>query len=252
MSEDKFDNLANIYEKYRPSYPEEYIKDIIAKCNLNSESLIADIGAGTGFLTRQLLKHNLKVIGVEPSKDMRNILKKCEENRNFKAIEGTAENTNLKDNSIDLIVVAQAFHWFDNEKFRKECKRILKQNGKICIMWNRIDMTKNIAKEQKEIDDKYTKRYDEVNKLLDEKQREKKVKDFFQENHYESDIVDNLIINDKEKFIGYNLSKSYSLRENDLYYKEYVKAFENLFDKYSKDGLLEIPNKTYGYIGKIE
>ena len=184
MCEDKFNDIAEIYEKYRPSYPEEYVNYIIKKSHLNSNSLVADIGAGTGILSRQLLSKNLQVVGVEPSKDMRNILKKMEVNRRFKAVEGTAENTTLRDNSIDLVVVAQAFHWFDNEKFRKECKRILKLNGKVCIMWNRLDMTKEIAKEQKAIDDKYTKRYEEVNQLLDEEQREKKVKDFFQEKLY--------------------------------------------------------------------
>ena len=104
MNEDKFNNIAEIYEKYRPSYPEEYINYIIEKCNLNSESLVADIGAGTGILTRQLLNRNLKVVGVEPNNDMRNILKKLELNKRFKAIEGKAENTNLEDNSIELIV----------------------------------------------------------------------------------------------------------------------------------------------------
>ena len=179
MNEDKFNNIAEIYEKYRPSYPEEYINYIIEKCNLNSESLVADIGAGTGILTRQLLNRNLKVVGVEPNNDMRNILKKLELNKRFKAIEGKAENTNLEDNSIDLIVVAQAFHWFDSERFRNECKRILKTNGKVCIMWNKLDMNSEIVKEQKKIDDKYEKRYTEVNNLLDDTKRELKIKEFF-------------------------------------------------------------------------
>ena len=249
MNEDKFNNLAENYEKYRPFYPEKYIEEIITKCCLNSDSLVADIGAGTGILSRQFLEKNLKVIGVEPNIDMRKILKKLEKNKKFKAINGTAEYTNLEDNSIDLIVVAQAFHWFDKEAFKKECQRILKPNGRVWILWNQLDYTKDIAKEQKEIDDIYTKRFQEVNEIIDNK--EKNIKEFFGEDKYEKDVVDNPLENDKEKFIGVNLTKSYSLKKEDDNYENYVKAFEKLFDKYSKDGKIIMPNKTYGYLGKL-
>ena len=103
MNEDKFNHLADIYEKYRPSYPEEYIKDIIIKCHLDSESLVADIGAGTGILTRRFLNNNIQIVGVEPNQDMRKILKRLEKNPNFRSIDGTAEHTKLKDNSIDRL-----------------------------------------------------------------------------------------------------------------------------------------------------
>lgn len=252
MNEDKFNHLAEIYEKYRPSYPEKYVEDIIEKCHLNSESLVADIGAGTGILSRQLLHYNLKVIGVEPNADMRRILQKLEINKNFKAIEGTAEHTNLEDNSIDFIVVAQAFHWFDKEKFKKECKRILKPNGKVWILWNQLDETKGIVKEQKSVDDKYTNRFQEVNGILSASKKEEQIQGFFKDNLYEKKVVDNPLENDKEKFIGSNLSKSYSLKKDDVNYDNYIEAFGEVFDKYNKNGKVMIPNKTYGYLGNVE
>ncbi len=252
MNEDKFNHLADIYEKYRPSYPEDYIKDVINKCHLDSESLVADIGAGTGILSRQLLHNNLKVVGVEPNSDMRKILKKLETNENFRAIDGTAEHTNLENNSVDLIVVAQAFHWFDKEKFKKECKRILKPNGKVWILWNQLDENKEIVKEQKKIDDKYTNRFQEVNGILSATKKEDKIQGFFKDNIYEAKVVDNPLENDKERFIGSNLSKSYSLKKDDVNYDKYIEAFGKVFDKYSENGKVMIPNKTYGYLGKIE
>lgn len=252
MNEDKFNHLAHIYEKYRPSYPEEYIKDVITKCQLNSESLVADIGAGTGILTRQLLHNHLKVVGVEPNSDMRKILKKLEVNENFRAIYGTAEHTNLENNSIDLIVVAQAFHWFDKEKFKKECKRILKPDGSVWILWNQLDETKEIVKEQKKIDDKYTNRFEEVKGILSATKKEDKIQGFFKDNIYETRVVDNPLENDKERFIGANLSKSYSLKKEDANYDKYIEAFGKIFDKYSESGKVMILNKTYGYLGKIE
>ena len=252
MNEDKFNHLADIYEKYRPSYPQKYVEDIIEKCHLNFESLVADIGAGTGILTRQLLHNNLKVVGVEPNPDMRKVLKKLETNKNFRAIEGTAEHTNLENNSIDLVVVAQAFHWFDKEKFKEECKRILKPNGSVWILWNQLDENKEIVKEQKRIDDQYTNRFQEVNGILSATKKEEKIQGFFKDNRYETKVVDNPLENNKERFIGSNLSKSYSLKKEDRNYNNYIKAFGEVFDKYSENGMVIIPNKTYGYLGKVE
>ena len=252
MNEDKFNHLADIYEKYRPSYPQKYVEDIIEKCHLNFESLVADIGAGTGILTRQLLHNNLKVVGVEPNPDMRKVLKKLETNKNFRAIEGTAEHTNLENNSIDLVVVAQAFHWFDKEKFKEECKRILKPNGSVWILWNQLDENEEIVKEQKRIDDQYTNRFQEVNGILSATKKEEKIQGLFKDNRYETKVVDNQLENDKERFIGSNLSKSYSLKKEDRNYNNYIKAFGEVFDKYSENGMVIIPNKTYGYLGKVE
>ena len=252
MNEDKFNHLADIYEKYRPSYPQKYVEDIIEKCHLNFESLVADIGAGTGILTRQLLHNNLKVVGVEPNPDMRKVLKKLETNKNFRAIEGTAEHTNLENNSIDLVVVAQAFHWFDKEKFKEECKRILKPNGSVWILWNQLDENEEIVKEQKRIDDQYTNRFQEVNGILSATKKEEKIQGFFKDNRYETKVVDNPLENNKERFIGSNLSKSYSLKKEDRNYNNYIKAFGEVFDKYSENGMVIIPNKTYGYLGKVE
>ncbi len=251
MNEDKFNHLADIYEKYRPSYPQKYVEDIIEKCHLNFESLVADIGAGTGILTRQLLHNNLKVVGVEPNPDMRKVLKKLETNKNFRAIEGTAEHTNLENNSIDLVVVAQAFHWFDKEKFKEECKRILKPNGSVWILWNQLDENEEIVKEQKRIDDQYTNRFQEVNGILSATKKEEKIQGFFKDNRYETKVVDNPLENNKERFIGSNLSKSYSLKKEDRNYNNYIKAFGEVFDKYSENGMVIIPNKTYGYLGKV-
>lgn len=180
MEDKRFNQVAKIYDKYRPSYPEEYIIYIISKCNLNENSIIADIGAGTGIFSKQLLDNGLKVIGVEPNNEMRKVLEeKLKSNRNFTSIKGNDRNTGLEKSSIDLITVAQAFHWFNIEDFRKECIRILKPEGKIFIVWNKLDLTDTIVKEKKEIDYKYTNQYKEINNILQDKQRENLIKDFF-------------------------------------------------------------------------
>lgn len=252
MGNNIFDDVATIYEKYRPSYPEEYINYLISKCNLNKNSVVADIGAGTGIFTKQLLDKNLKVIAVEPNNKMRKVLEeKLSGNKNFTSTNGTDKNTNLKENSIDLITVAQAFHWFDIQSFRKECKRILKPNGKICIIWNKLDTNDIIVKEEKNIDYTYTNQFKEINNILQDEKREQLIKEFFSNSTYKCKITENNQIYNKETFIGVNLSKSYSLRKEDKNYNKYIQAFKDLFDKYSKNGNLTIKNNTFAYLGSL-
>ncbi len=115
-----FTDKADIYAKYRPSYPNEYIDYLFSANQLNSDRIVADIGSGTGIFSHQLLERGLHVIGVEPNNDMRNV---AEQSLNihsrFISINATAENTTLKENSVDLVTVAQAFHWFDKKKHSK-------------------------------------------------------------------------------------------------------------------------------------
>ena len=119
------------------------------------------------------------------------------------------------------------------------------------ILWNQLDENKEIVKEQKRIDDEYTNRFQEVNGILDANKKEEQIQGFFQGNIYEKKVVDNPLENDKERFIGSNLSKSYSLKKEDENYDNYIKAFGEVFDKYCENGKVMIPNKTYGYLGKI-
>src|SRR5205085_8326133 len=94
-------------------------------------------GFGTGLLTQLFLKHGNPVVGIEPNPEMRaageRILAKYS---NFESIEATAEATTLRDNSIDMIIAGQAFHWFDRAKARTEFQRILKPNGWVVLIWN--------------------------------------------------------------------------------------------------------------------
>ncbi|MDB8805765.1 class I SAM-dependent methyltransferase [Romboutsia sp. 1001216sp1] len=120
MNENKFNGMGKIYSKYRPSYPFDFIDYLFTDVGISQRSIIADIGSGTGILTRQLLEKGSKVYGIEPNADMRDI---AETNLNnflgFTSVNGNAENTTIDDNSVDYITVAQAFHWFDRERFKK-------------------------------------------------------------------------------------------------------------------------------------
>lgn len=131
---ENFTDKADIYAKYRPSYPNEYIEYLLSANELNENQIVADIGSGTGIFSRQLLDSGLHVIGVEPNDDMRKMAEQSlKRYPRFQSIKATAENTTLKENSVDLVTVAQAFHWFDKEAFKIECQRILKQKQTLLL-----------------------------------------------------------------------------------------------------------------------
>jgi len=151
MNEKRFEGLGNIYAKYRPSYPQTLIEYLYSDVGVNKESIIADIGSGTGIFSKQLLEAGNKVIAVEPNDDMRAVAEfDLGIFPNFTSLNAAAENITLDDNSVDFITVAQAFHWFDMLMFKKECNRILKENGKVIIVYNGLDSSTEIAKEDDE------------------------------------------------------------------------------------------------------
>jgi len=119
-SKDKLTNKVNEYIKYRPSYPKEFIDYIINEVGISSKSTVADIGAGTGILTKQLGDRVKRIYAVEPNTNMRTACQEyCSDLKNVISIDGSAEDTGLENNSVDFITVAQAFHWFDRDKRKK-------------------------------------------------------------------------------------------------------------------------------------
>lgn len=134
---ERFSNRVSNYVKYRPGYPGEVLQLFRDEMGLNETSVIADIGSGTGISSKLFLENGNKVFGVEPNTPMRAAAEELLlDFGNFKSIDGTAEKTNLPDSSVDFVIAAQAFHWFDAEKTRNEFKRILKENGYVALIWN--------------------------------------------------------------------------------------------------------------------
>lgn len=134
---ERFSNRVDTYVKYRPSYPEAAIDYLYDTVGLNENSIIADIGAGTGIFSRLLLARGSKVIAVEPNQAMREAAEKeSEGDLNLRIMSGSAEATGLSEHSVDYIVCAQAFHWFDRSAAQTEFRRILKSGGKVILIWN--------------------------------------------------------------------------------------------------------------------
>ena len=245
----KFTGKATIYAKARPSYAPEFIDYLYSDVGMSNTSVIADIGSGTGILSKALLEKGSDVYCVEPNKDMcRAAENSLSHYSNFHCVSGTAENTTLDMGSVDFITVAQAFHWFDVDRFKAECQRILKYNGKVILVWNSRVSTSELVKENAFICKKYCPNFNGFSGGLEHIDID--IAKFFN-NAFELKSFSNDLIFDKAKFIQRNLSASYSLKETDGEYKSYVSDLEVLFDKYSVNDILTMPNKTVTYTGRL-
>ena len=142
--------------------------------------------------------------------------------------------------------MAQAFHWFDYEKFKLECKRILKSNSQIILVWNNRKEKASVTLEIFQTFKTFCPDFKGFTRGFDEKN----IEIFFNGNFETKCFLNNLYF-EKDKFINRCLSGSYSLAESDKDYNRYMIALESLFEKYSKENVLEMPNETKVYIGKV-
>nr|WP_090279546.1 class I SAM-dependent methyltransferase [Mycolicibacterium komanii]CRL75469.1 type 11 methyltransferase [Mycolicibacterium komanii] len=124
---------AAAYERGRPSYPPEAIDWLLA----SDASKVLDLGAGTGKLTTRLVERGLDVVAVDPIPEMLELLSSSLPET--PALLGTAEEIPLPDDSVDTVLVAQAWHWFDPERAVKEVARVLRPGGRLGLVWNTRD-----------------------------------------------------------------------------------------------------------------
>ncbi len=249
MNEKLFSGRAESYTKGRPAYATELIDFLFNEVGMKSNSNIADIGAGTGIFSKQLLSKGCNVFCVEPNEDMRNALSQnIQGYKNATIIDGDAENTKLDSSSVDFITVAQAFHWFSVDKFLMESMRILRTNGIVFLIWNtRTECT--FSCEHQALFKKYCPRFKHFNGGV-QKNDERILKYFNNEFNYAE--FDNPLLYNKQQFIDRCLSSSYSLMPNDTQFNNYLKDIEFLFNKYAENGILNVPNKSVVYWGKVE
>jgi SAM-dependent methyltransferase len=126
-----FGAVADVYERGRPTYPPEAIDWLVPP----HATRVADVGAGTGKLTRPLRERGLDVIAVDPSAGMREQLRRAVPG--VPVLAGTGEQLPLADRSVDAVLVAQAWHWVDPERAVPEAARVLAPGGRLGLLWNR-------------------------------------------------------------------------------------------------------------------
>ena len=136
-AKERFSSRVTAYVAARPRYPHEIIDHLSREIALSSAWTIADLGSGTGISCEPFLRNGNTVIAVEPNAAMRQAAEASLVGfANFRSVNGSAEATTLPDACCDLVVAAQAFHWFDIPAARRETIRILRPNGWALLIWN--------------------------------------------------------------------------------------------------------------------
>jgi SAM-dependent methyltransferase len=130
---------AELYERVRPGYPRAAIAFVAEELGIGEDSDVLDLAAGTGKLTRALMQLGCRLTAVEPLDAMRAVL--ARELPEVRALAGSAEEIPLPDESSDVVVVGQAFHWFDRERAPREIARVLRPGGGLVAIWNTRDET---------------------------------------------------------------------------------------------------------------
>ena len=229
-----FTGKATVYDQARPGYAPAALDFVAGFVPRNAA--IADIGAGTGKLSSMLAARGFDVTAIEPNPDMRSKLPALP---NLCVMDGTAEATGLPSASVDAVTCAQAFHWFDSEKFKAECQRILKPGGRVFVVYN----TPGPDHE----------RHDEL--IWHSKdgppgshwaEREQRLRDFF-DGGIQREAFPNPVSYDAQGWLAYMLSHSMSPRPGDDVYERFVDSVRLIFERNNENGRLRMPMETVVY-----
>ncbi len=253
----KFDGRAADYLAGRPSYADELIDSIYDSCRLNASSEVADVGSGTGKFSECLLRRGAAlfgkactVYGVEPNEAMRlSAERELIGYSSFRSIAGSAESTTLAARSVDCVTAAQAFHWFDAEVFGRECRRILKDNGRVCLVWNVRDTEATVMRELARVYLEFCPDFAGFSGGF--VRDDARISKFFG-GRYGYSSFNNPQHLDEKKFIARSLSSSYSLRAGDARFEEYVSCLKEVFDSCAENSMLTLPCRSEAYFGRLD
>lgn len=244
---DVFSAKAATYARYRWDYAAPAIQTILGVTRVSHESTVADIGAGTGILTRHFAGKVKQVLAVEPNQEMRCIAaRELDAHPGCHVVDGRAEATTLPDHSVDLITAAQAMHWFEPQPTRVEFLRILKPGGWLAILRNygADDALSAVL----------AKMFPEGNSLDTAplmKGRGTPPSFYYGGDTYLKQVFPFTTRSTREAFIGSLSTASYAPDRGSPWYADFERAANCVFDRLSCDGWLESRGATELYLGHI-
>ena len=246
---ERFTTRVDTYVRYRPSYPQGVIELLKTECGLSKESVIADIGSGTGKLAELFLKSGNNVFGVEPNLAMREAAESLLKHYSkFTSIEGSAEATTLKDASVDLVSAGQAFHWFDSKRARTEFARILKLEGFVVLIWNdrRLDSTP-FLREYEQLLQTYGTDYKEVRSF----NSTETISEFFAPESFGFRSFENSQEFDFESLKGRVLSASYTPEPGQPNFEPMLARLREIFEANKRNESITFEYDTKIYYGHL-
>lgn len=247
----RFSSRVQDYVRYRPSYPAGVLSLLERKCGLTKSSTVADVGSGTGFLSKLLLDFGCRVIGIEPNAEMRAAGDAFLAGyQNFRSVDGRAEQTGLPDAGVDLVTAAQAFHWFDPAAARAEFRRILRQPPWVALIWNeRIVTPDGFLRGYEDLLLRYAPDYAKVDHRRIDAER---ITDFFGHRTWREESFDNSQFFDLTGVRGRLTSSSYAPQEGTSAFEPMMQELERLFAEHQVNGQVPFLYETkvfYGVLG---
>lgn len=247
----RFSTRVADYVKYRPTYPPETVDFVLSTTQLASTCSIADIGSGTGISAELFLRRGCTVIGIEPNADMRAAAEtQLAGYPLFRSVAGSAEATTLPAESVDLVVAAQAFHWFDVPRTRAEFARITRAPHWCALLWNtlRREGTPFVAAYDRlrvEFGIDYTAvRHENIDP--------QQLREFFTPGTYRLQKFDNVQLLDVDGLIGRLASSSYLPGIGHERYPAMVEAARKIFSEHQQAGRVALEYDAEVHLGRVD
>ncbi|WP_257666077.1 class I SAM-dependent methyltransferase [Parapedobacter tibetensis] len=245
----RFSYRAENYDRFRPNYPPELVDFLKEYVSLDAEHSIADIAAGTGIFTEQIADWGNTIYVVEPNMYMRHMAtQRLSAFQSCIFIDGTAEETGLPDQSVDFIVSAQAFHWFNAAQAKEEFKRIGRGNPYVAVIWNLRNTDSPFEVGYETFIRTYAMDYLNVSHRQTDTAE---VLAFFSPHVPEYRVFEHADFLTFEQLRGRTLSYSYMPDETSDTLKEVLDSLMALFNEYEKEGKVRLSYKTRLFIGTI-
>ena len=249
-SKERFSNRVDDYVRYRPGYPPAILEVLREDCHLTSESVIADIGSGTGILTKVFLENGNAVYGIEPNTEMREAAEKfLKQYSRFRSVNASAEATTLSDSSVGFVTAGQAFHWFDVKASREEFLRILRSGGWVVVVANERVPDSPLQRDYEALLRKYGTDYDKVAATYPKYQQ---MKEFFGAVPFSAKTFPNVQVFDFSGLCGRLLSASYAPPKDHPNYDPMLAELKRIFDAHQEDGRVRFEYKTQIQYGQLK
>ena len=246
----RFSNRVADYVRYRPGYPAALLDLLRNECGLLANHVVADVGSGTGLLSKLFLENGNRVFGVEPNQEMRQAGEEFLQSfPKFTSVSGSAEATALGDANVDFVTAGQAFHWFDAPAARREFLRILKTNGWVVITWNDRRMEEaQLTREYEDLLERFGIDYKRVKDAYPESED---IRGFLGAGAFSARDLPNQQVLDWEGLRGRLRSSSFAPVEGHPNYAPMMVELERIFRAHERNGSVRMEYFTRVYFGQL-
>jgi SAM-dependent methyltransferase len=247
----RFSNRVADYVRYRPGYPAALLDLLRSECALRTEHVVADIGSGTGLLSKLFLESGNRVFGVEPNAEMREAgegyLRTVE---NFTSVNASAEASTLGDASVDFVTAGQAFHWFEPKAARREFVRILKPGGWVVVVWN--DRRMEETQFGRDYEDLLVRFGTDYTRVKDAYPEISHIQSFFGESSFVKRDLPNEQLFDWDGLRGRLRSSSYVPTEGHPNFAPMMAQLEKIYRANAENGVVHMEYFTRIYFGQLQ